>query len=288
MQTDDALDQLIRQALAESKPVADANEQADDHDLDDGAWAQWALGTLSDAARDQVEGRLAADAEARALAQAQREPVSEDLAQWALEQWVDVQSGASSNQAGPSAPAEPAPTTSDTDGKVVSLWGWRAWPLAAAAAVAITVGSVLWSTSGVVPGPQYTAGPLMGSARTMRSEEPGTGVFLPDSRLQVDLKPPAERETFPQVVVYAGPESGPFNRIDDAKIVQGFGGALRLKARAGDLFADHFGPSLLAVSLGPWSQPPATLDGLDDADRRQWLRFPVDYRKTPPSTGEQP
>lgn len=283
MYTDDELDDIIRAALAE-KEARVGGGPPEEVDVDDGQLRRWVEAELSEAEQARLEIRLAEQAELRALALEQRAPVSDGLASWAMAEWAGAQTTSAEADAAPHDPLDSDDQAATSAEAPAPRSTSRGWYLAAAAVALLAVGGALWSQRGVDLGPMYTAGPLEGSARIMRADGPETGVFLPDSQVRIKLTPAAERP-LPEVTVFVGPVAGPLRRAAmdaDFTMVEGFGGVFRLKARAGDLLGERFGDSLIAISLGPWPDPPATLipGFISEDDDHQWLRLPVDYRET--------
>ncbi|MCA9546711.1 MAG: hypothetical protein KC613_20035 [Myxococcales bacterium] len=171
---DTDLDALLRQAMAvERDPAVEGDA------VDDALIADWQAGRLSADDAADLEGRLARDAEARAVAWGRVAfPVDDLQVQRMVRQGPRRRFGA-------------------------GYW------LAAAAAVLVAVGA-WWRIADGPPSPDYLAGPLAGAAKMVRGADAPAevAVVYPDSLLRVPLRPRTSREHAPSVRVYAAPAAG--------------------------------------------------------------------------------
>lgn len=253
---DDELDRALRRPSAS---WAEAPATAEAAPVDDGVLLAYLDGRLDEAARDAVEARLADDPEARALLRAlSAARATPDLAAARRAQ---------------SALEAQAPK------RRVAVWG----AVAVAAAAAVVVGVALWQRPPDPPGVWRVEGPF-GGVQAARSADAGAGgVFLPHSRLRVDLVPAVPPTSDVQVAAYVAAPGDPLRRLPSPAVEVHASGALRVTGRADALLGMPPGPRTLWVVVGPAA---ADLEGAasPDAARRAGAavyEIPIDYRARP-------
>ncbi len=246
--SDAQLDALLRQALSAS-PEAPAEAEP----LDDAVLADWQAGRLDADDAREVEGRLAADPEARAVAWGRVAFPVDDL---------QVQRAA---RLGPP--------------RRVTAGYW----VAAAAAVLVAVGG--WWRVSTPPTPDYLAGELQGVAQALRgptpTANPARAPVYPDSTLVLPLRPRTAQDTAPPAQVWVTAAADERLRAVPFRAEAADKGGLRLVIELGPAALTP-GEWTLHVVLGEASA--AAGEALGQARARAgawWHSQPLDVRALP-------
>lgn len=206
----DPIDELVR---------ACPDTPAEDHDpIDIRRLMDYRAGTLSPEASAEIERRLVHEPDARRLVIAANQPPTE--AQLA---WIDAQFPRASRR-----------------------WPRVALPLAMAAAALVAVIGLAERDRGD-PLPSYRLDGPRGA--WARARGPGADTapgalpeFLPDGRLEILLRPEADRVGSPPVLgVFLAHDGGPWQPTTVPQIERGTSGGFRVGARVKDLFGSKRG-----------------------------------------------
>lgn len=252
--SDPELDALLRHLPHSAEPAPDAC-------LDDATLMAYRSGALEEARARVLEKHMVACQACRDLLAAYGEPVPERLRAWADERLPKKGSAA------------------------------RRRPLAAAISV-VAMAAAAGLALLVIPQGEKLAdyrieGPKGGVARE-RGTEGESGIFVPDSRVKVILRPEsASLASASQVLAFASGAGGRLSAARPDAISAHEGGVFRFEARAGDLCGESFGQCRVHFVLLPKGVSRTTdLAGLDLAAAKQglpngaWYTVELNYRES--------
>ena len=253
---DDHLDDLARAALAGPRTTVE------DTAIDVGLLHDYQQGALSEEAAAALEEKLVDDPDARALLVELGEPVPPFLSVWA-------------NRA-----ARPA--------RSKQVWGGVVMAFAMAAAL------IFFATrpAEFAAPPGYRITGVQGGMMELRSDSSGAEkarTLDPESVLTITLAPEqADPETAPAARAFVVTPDGRLGPTPEDALQVGKGGALRLKAKAADLFGEAYGLREVLVALGADKAHLAKLAGMSreaaqaELPSVRWLAVQVQYRKAAP------
>lgn len=155
--------------------------------------------------------------------------------------------------------------------------------VAAAAAVLLVLG-----LPGPADGPAFPTygleGPR-GAVRAQRNEDAKAEIFIPDSVLELVVRPEAAIDVDHRFAVYVQTGDRWVRRDGVGEVTSGGSGAHLFEARAQDLFGDDFGERRLAVVVSRQQQLPSELPSGTDRKAlgpHAWFERTVAYGPAPP------